>query len=246
MTEQGRSAPARQPWSVREEKFMKRYIFTMTLLLAMGAFAFGQTNSGPGASPQNQNPSATMPNTTPPTFPNDTGHDRDANTQQDRDRQDRDHHDADADRNGDQVSTQDRDKSGVYDRDPQYQDRDRNAQQDRDRDQDQNRDRDANRKDNDNDRNRGDMDRDHDRNRVGVGNDRQSQIMSEFSNRAEFSNVNVNVRNDRIDLTGTVPTGRDRNEAVRIAQQYANGLRVNDHLKVSGRGNGDHDRDDHK
>lgn len=218
---------------------MKRYIFTMALLLLMGAFALGQTNSGPGASPQNQNPSATMPNTTPPTFPNDTGHDRDANTQQDRD-----HHDADADRNGDQVSTQDRDKSGVYDRDPQYQDRDRNAQQDRDRDQNQNRD--ANRNDNDNDRNRGDMDRDHDRNRVGVGNDRQSQIMTAFSNRAEFSNVNVNVRNDRIDLTGTVPTGRDRNEAVRIAQQYANGLRVNDHLKVSGRGNGDHDRDDHK
>jgi osmotically-inducible protein OsmY len=142
------------------------------------------------------------------------------------------------DRDSAASDNQDRDRDKVYDRDQTYQDQDRRDQQDRDRDAnhgDMNRDRDSNR----------DMDRDRDRSRVGVGNDVQSRIYSALQNNRNLAGVNVDVRGDRVNLTGTVPTGRDRKEALRIAQSYANGMRVDDHLSVGGRGH-DNDRDDHR
>ncbi len=50
------------------------------------------------------------------------------------------------------------------------------------------------------------------------------------------ANVSVNVTSDRIILTGSVPTGKDRQTAKRIAQSYAGGREVVDKLTVTGKG----------
>jgi hypothetical protein len=221
---------------------MKRYVFLFAMLLGLAAFMFAQASSQ--TAPPQQNPSYSQDRDAQTATPQAATPQTPDYSQQvpDRDAQDQDeHHAKDQDRDRDaNKKDRDRDRTQVYDRDQTYQDQDRRDQKDNDngvnRDQDRDRDRDANQ---DRDRDR-DMDRDHDRNRVGVGGDAQSQIYSALRNDARFSDVNVSRNGDRIDLTGNVPTGRDRDEAVRIAQSYANGMRVDNHLKVTGRG---HDRD---
>ncbi len=51
------------------------------------------------------------------------------------------------------------------------------------------------------------------------------------------SNIQVNVTDTSVELTGTVPTGKEKVTAKRIAQSYSANRKVIDHMTVSGRGN---------
>ena len=46
----------------------------------------------------------------------------------------------------------------------------------------------------------------------------------------------MNVTDDSIELNGTAPSAKDRDEAKRIAQSFAGNRKVVDNLKVSGSG----------
>ncbi len=50
------------------------------------------------------------------------------------------------------------------------------------------------------------------------------------------SNVIVNVTDDKIELTGKVPTGKERQTAKRMAESFAGNRQVVDNLTVTGRG----------
>ncbi len=71
-------------------------------------------------------------------------------------------------------------------------------------------------------------------------NQLQSQIQGAIQNEPTLSgsNVNVNVTETAIELSGTVPTGKEKQTAKRIAQSYAGNRKVVDRLTVTGRGNG--------
>ena len=63
----------------------------------------------------------------------------------------------------------------------------------------------------------------------------QTQIQTALQQQG-LSGVMVNVTDTSIDLSGTVPSGKDRTTAMRVAQSYAANRRVTDHLTVSGPG----------
>jgi osmotically-inducible protein OsmY len=63
----------------------------------------------------------------------------------------------------------------------------------------------------------------------------RSQIETEFQ-KQNLSGVVINVTADTIELTGTVPTGKDKQTAKRIASSFAGNRRVVDRLTVTGRG----------
>ena len=80
--------------------------------------------------------------------------------------------------------------------------------------------------------------------------DLQGQIQNALRSEPTLSNdnINVSVTDDRIDLSGTVATGKEKQTAKRIAQSYAGNRKVKEHLTVSGKGNSnmgasDRDRD---
>ncbi len=50
------------------------------------------------------------------------------------------------------------------------------------------------------------------------------------------SNIQVNVNDTTVELTGTVPTGKEKTTAKRIAQSYAGNRKVVDKMTVTGRG----------
>ncbi len=50
------------------------------------------------------------------------------------------------------------------------------------------------------------------------------------------SNIQVNVTDTSVELTGSVPTGKEKITAKRIAQSYAGNRKVIDHMTVAGRG----------
>jgi len=66
----------------------------------------------------------------------------------------------------------------------------------------------------------------------------KGQIETSLKNEPTLANANVtvNVTDDQIELTGTVPTGKDKKTAKRIAQSYAGNRKVVDHLTTSGSG----------
>jgi BON domain len=53
------------------------------------------------------------------------------------------------------------------------------------------------------------------------------------------SSVAVNVTDDSIELNGSAPSAKDRDEAKRIAQSFAGNRRVVDNIKVAGSGSSD-------
>jgi osmotically-inducible protein OsmY len=71
------------------------------------------------------------------------------------------------------------------------------------------------------------------------GSDLQSQIQTALKNESTLANstINVNVSDTQIELTGTVPTGKEKQTAKRIAQSYAGDRKVVDHITVTGKGN---------
>src|SRR5262249_53889207 len=67
----------------------------------------------------------------------------------------------------------------------------------------------------------------------------KGQIENALRNDAQVgsSKLNVNVTDTTIELSGNVPTGRERTAAYRIAQWFAFNRRVQDRMTVTGRGN---------
>jgi hypothetical protein len=64
----------------------------------------------------------------------------------------------------------------------------------------------------------------------------RNDIQTAFRNEPTLtsSNVSVNVTDDTIELNGSAPSSKDRDEAKRIAQSFAGNRRVVDNLKVGG------------
>jgi osmotically-inducible protein OsmY len=72
-----------------------------------------------------------------------------------------------------------------------------------------------------------------------AGGDLKGQIEAAFKNEPTLTgtNVIVNVTETTVELSGSVPTGKERQTAKRIAQSYAGNRRVEDRMTVSGQGN---------
>jgi hypothetical protein len=66
----------------------------------------------------------------------------------------------------------------------------------------------------------------------------KSDIQTAFRNEPTLtsSNISVNVTDDSIELNGSAPSAKDRDEAKRIAQSFAGSRRVVDNVKVGGSG----------
>jgi len=74
---------------------------------------------------------------------------------------------------------------------------------------------------------------------VAAGGELKGQIEAAFKNEPTLTgtNVIVNVTETTIELSGTVPSGKERQTAKRIAQSYAGNRRVEDRITVTGQGN---------
>jgi hypothetical protein len=64
----------------------------------------------------------------------------------------------------------------------------------------------------------------------------KNDIQTAFRNEPTLtsSSVAVNVTDDSIELSGSAPSAKDRDEAKRIAQSFAGNRRVVDNIKVAG------------
>jgi hypothetical protein len=68
----------------------------------------------------------------------------------------------------------------------------------------------------------------------------KNDIQTAFRNEPTLtsSNVAVNVTDDSIELSGSAPSAKDRDEAKRIAQSFAGNRKVVDNIKVAGSDSG--------
>lgn len=68
----------------------------------------------------------------------------------------------------------------------------------------------------------------------------QGQIQTAFKNDPTLANenVNVNVTEETIELSGSVPTGKAKQTAERITESYEGNRKVIDHITIAGRGPG--------
>jgi hypothetical protein len=195
--------------------------------LIIASLAFGlagmsaKAQMSPAPTDPHQQPGVTTPGT-PPTFPTDRQETK-------RERQNRQDSDADS-----QSTTGDRQpQSDQY---PQRTDRDDQNQQESDRDYDRDRNNgsigsNAGQQDNErkDDLDRGmNPDRDH-------GSDYQSQLQKAMQQNSNLAGVQVAYTDTTVELTGTVPTGKEKHEARMMAHDYANGRKVVDHIKVTGK-----------
>ena len=73
---------------------------------------------------------------------------------------------------------------------------------------------------------------------TGGSSDLQGQIENSIKADTTLSscNTNVNVTDTNIELTGTCPTGKERQSVRRVAQSFAGNRKVMDHIKVTGKG----------
>jgi osmotically-inducible protein OsmY len=72
---------------------------------------------------------------------------------------------------------------------------------------------------------------------AAAGSDQvKSDIQTAFRNEPTLtsSNITVSVSDDSIELNGSAPSAKDRDEAKRIAQSFAGNRRVVDNVKVAG------------
>jgi hypothetical protein len=209
---------------------MHKYLLIAGLSLALsGASAVAQTATTPGTPSPNDPTYQSAPAPDNQQYPTD----RDSSTDQHRRDREQGTYRTDQDRHDQSSGDMRRDRDSQRDDLPQS-DRDYpQVQQQTDRDR-------QDRNDNDHsersDRSYGDRDR------QGTSEDYRNQIQSALS-QANLNNVMVNDTGSRIELNGTVEGGRERRQAVNIAQQYANGRRVVDHIKVRGEGHDQDDRD---
>jgi len=66
----------------------------------------------------------------------------------------------------------------------------------------------------------------------------QNQIQNALQNEPTLhnDNINVNITESTIELSGTVQTGKEKQTAQRIASSFAGNRRVRDRITVSGKG----------
>lgn len=188
------------------------------LLFGLALTANAQMTPNPN-DPNQQQTGVQTPGT-PPTFPTDrqeTAKDRQESNQADADTQNTD---------------KDRDRTDRDEQYPQSTDRDQQNQQvqsDRDYDRD--------RQNGSIGSNAGQQDRERDMNDETDHNaDYQSQLQKALQQNPDLSGVQVTYTDSTVELTGTVPTGKEKHEARMMAQDYANGRKVVDHVKVTGKG----------
>lgn len=67
--------------------------------------------------------------------------------------------------------------------------------------------------------------------------DLKAQIENSLQ-KEQLTGVVVDVTDEKVELTGTVPNGKDKQTAKRIAQSYAGNRKLVDHIKVTGQGQG--------
>ena len=74
---------------------------------------------------------------------------------------------------------------------------------------------------------------------TGSTSDLQGQIEGAIKADTSVSgcNTNVNVTDTQIELTGTCPSGKEKQSVKRTAQSFAGNRKVVDHIKVTGKGN---------
>ena len=190
---------------------MKRYILIAGLLFALsGLCALAQTSTTPGVpAPGDHNPPT--PQATAPDQQSTPDQDRSSSSDQQQSPGTPRH---DADRNS-QPSDQDRqDDSARPDRDAQTPDVGQDRRDDGQSPQ-------ATVPDHD----RGDQ---YDRSPAGYGGQIEDALR-----RASIEGVNVKDDGAKIELAGTVGSSREHQQAVSIAQSYAHGREVVDHIQVS-------------
>lgn len=68
-----------------------------------------------------------------------------------------------------------------------------------------------------------------------AGSDVQSQVQTALQQDPKLANANINVtvKGKDLELTGTVPSGKEKKEAGKIAKTNAGNLKVKNHLKVA-------------
>ena len=222
---------------------MKKIIIATGLLLGLAFTANAQMTPNPN-DPNQQQPGVQTPGT-PPTFPTD---------RQDtaKGRQQTNQSDADSQQTGKDQDRTDRDRMPQSDRTdqgrPSDQDRDEQYPQSTDRDQQNQqvqsgRDYDRDRQSGAIGSNAGQQDRERkDDLDTGMNPDRdhrsdyRSQFQQALQQNPNLSGVQVAYTDSTVELTGTVPTGNDKHQARMMAHDYANGRKVVDHIKVTGKG----------
>jgi hypothetical protein len=232
------------------DKFMKRLLPITGLSFGLLCLTAGAQGAQSQNDPNQQQPNASTPGT-PPTFPTDR---QDTGAQQNRTDQNRTSKDPDADKpqvdqDPDSVHPQDTDRdrdithpANKDDQTPQATPNDQTTplppKSDRDYDRDRNNgsigSNAGEQKPPDHDGAQDDQaqkaDRDH-------RSDYQSQLQAALQQKPNLSGVQVNYTDTTVELTGVVPTGNEKHEARMIAQNYANGRKVVDHITVTGKNN---------
>lgn len=68
-----------------------------------------------------------------------------------------------------------------------------------------------------------------------AGSDVQSQVQTALQQDPKLANANINVtvNGKNLELTGTVPSGKEKKEAAKIAKTNAGNLKVKNHIKVA-------------
>jgi hypothetical protein len=222
---------------------MKKILLTTGLLFGLAFTANAQMTPTPN-NPNQQQPGVQTPGT-PPTFPTD---------RQDtaKDQQQSNQSDADSKTSGKDADKTDRDRMPQSDRTdqdrPSDQDRDEQYPQSTDRDQQNQqvqsgRDYDRDRQSGSVGSNAGQQDRERkDDLDTGMNPDRdhrsdyQSQLQKALQQNPNLAGVQVAYTDSTLELTGSVPTGKEKHEARMIAHDYANGRKVVDHITVTGKG----------
>ena len=70
---------------------------------------------------------------------------------------------------------------------------------------------------------------------ASAGSDVQSQVQTALQQDPKLANANINVtvNGKDLELTGTVPSGKEKKEAAKIAKTNAGNLKVKNHIKVA-------------
>lgn len=70
---------------------------------------------------------------------------------------------------------------------------------------------------------------------ASAGSDVQSQVQTALQQDPKLANANINVmvKGNKLELSGTVPSGKEKKEAEKIAKTNAGNLKVKNHIKVA-------------
>jgi hypothetical protein len=220
---------------------MKKLLIIAGLVCGLAGLT-ANAQMAPSPTDPHQQPGASTPGT-PPTFPTDRQEspsenrkDNDADSQQtDKDRQDQTDRDPQTSTDPNQTGSE-RQRTDPNDQTQRTDRDDQNTQQRTDRDYD--RDRNTGSTSGNVGSNAGqqdDRDRDHDGD-TDHRSDYQSQLQNALQQQPDLAGVQATFTDSTLELTGTVPTGKEKHQARMLAQNYANGRKIVDHITVTGKG----------